>query len=211
MKDYLINLSRMQKRMLLILIDAISISLALWLALSIRQDSLFSFSDGYVLTGANEYQLYLILMLAVLIKIPALVAFRLYRSITRYISIETYVKITKASSIGTLLWASIVYSMQLPVPRSVFIIFFVVSTLFLFLTRYTARAFLTQQKINNMRSVLIYGTSQESIEISSMLKNNNSIHPVGFITNDIDLKKTDKLLKIIILFMKIDMIIKKLE
>ena len=190
MKDYLINLSRMQKRMLLILIDAISISLALWLALSIRQDSLFSFSDGYVLTGANEYQLYLILMLAVLIKIPALVAFRLYRSITRYISIETYVKITKASSIGTLLWASIVYSMQLPVPRSVFIIFFVVSTLFLFLTRYTARAFLTQQKINNMRSVLIYGTSQESIEISSMLKNNNSIHPVGFITTDIDLKRT---------------------
>ncbi len=190
MKDYLINLSRIQKRLLLILIDACSISLALWLALSIRQDSLFSFSDGYVLTGATEYQLYLILTFAILIKIPALVVFRLYRSITRYISIETYVKITKASTIGTLFWASIVYSMKLPVPRSVFIIFFVVSTLFLFLTRYTARAFLTQQKISNMHSVLIYGTSPESIEISSILKNNNNIHIVGFITTDVDLKRT---------------------
>jgi len=190
MKEFLLNLTRLQKRLLLILVDAVTISLALWLSLSIRQDSFFNFSNGYELTGATSLNLYSILLLANVTIISSLILFRLYRSITRYISIETYVKITKASTIGTGLWALIVYNLHLPFPRSVFIIFFIFSTSLLFLTRYTARSFLTQQKENARHAVLIYGTSQEAIEINNILKSSQSILSKGFISNDSDDTKT---------------------
>ena len=190
MKEFLLNLTRLQKRLLLILVDAVTISLALWLSLSIRQDSFFNFSNGYELTGATSLNLYSILLLANVTIISSLILFRLYRSITRYISIETYVKITKASTIGTSLWALIVYNLHLPFPRSVFIIFFIFSTSLLFLTRYTARSFLTQQKENAKHAVLIYGTSQEAIEINNILKSSQSILSKGFISNNSDDTKT---------------------
>ena len=190
MKEFLLNLTRLQKRLLLILVDSVTISLALWLSLSIRQDSFFNFSNGYELTGATSLNLYSILLLANVTIISSLILFRLYRSITRYISIETYVKITKASIIGTGLWALIVYNLHLPFPRSVFIIFFIFSTSLLFLTRYTARSFLTQQKENAKHAVLIYGTSQEAIEINNILKSSQSILSKGFISNDSDDTKT---------------------
>ena len=190
MKEFLLNLTRLQKRLLLILVDVVTISLALWLSLSIRQDSFFNFSDGYELTGATSLNLYSILLLANVTIITSLILFRLYRSITRYISIETYVKITKASTSGTGLWALIVYNLHLPFPRSVFIIFFIFSTSLLFLTRYTARSFLTQQKENAKHAVLIYGTSQEAIEINNILKGSQSILSKGFISNDSDDTKT---------------------
>ena len=190
MKEFLLNLTRLQKRLLLILVDVVTISIALWISLSIRQDSFFNFSNGYELTGATSLNLYSILLLANVTIIASLTLFRLYRSITRYISIETYVKITKASIIGTGLWALIVYNLHLPFPRSVFIIFFIFSTSLLFLTRYTARSFLTQQKINAKHAVLIYGTSQEAIEINNILKSSQSILNKGFISNDNDDTKT---------------------
>ena len=190
MKEFLLNLTRLQKRLLLISVDAVTISLALWLSLSIRQDSFFNFSNGYELTDATPVNLYSILLLANITIISSLILFRLYRSITRYISIETYVKITKASIIGTGLWALIIYGLHLPFPRSVFIIFFIISTSLLFFTRYTARSFLTRQKANARHAVLIYGTSQEAIEINNILKSSQSILSKGFISNDNDDTKT---------------------
>lgn len=190
MKDFLINLTRLQKRLLLIFVDTVTISFALWLSLSIRQDSFFNFYNGYELTGATALNLYSILFLANVFIIASLIIFKLYRSITRYINIETYVKITKASTLGTGLWALLIYNLQFPFPRSVFIIFFVISTLLLFMSRYAARSFLTQQKNDAKHAILIYGTTQEAIEINSILKTSQSILNKGFISNDIDDKKT---------------------
>ncbi len=185
MKKYLISLSRSRKRQILIFADFCTISLSLWISLMIRQDNYFTFSEGYELTGATSDDLYLLLLLAIVSIIPVLIITRLYRSITRYINIETYVKITKASVIGSAIWAFIILTLHIPVPRSVLIIFFVLSTLLLYMTRYIARALLTQQRINNMRKVLIYGTSNSSIQIAEMLKNDNNILPIGFIADDI--------------------------
>ena len=163
----------------------------------IRQDSYFVFSEGYELTGATSNDLYVLLLLAIVSIMPVLIITRLYRSITRYINVETYVKITKASVIGSAIWAYIVLALHMPVPRSVLIIFFVLSTLLLYMTRYIARALLTQQRVNSMRKVLIYGTSNSSIQIAEMLKNDNNILPIGFIAeNNIDGKTTISELKV---------------
>ena len=103
MKHFLINLSRTNKRLILLFSDVVTISIAFWLSLIIRQDEYFVFSQGYKLTNATPENLYLITILAIVSIIPILIFMRLYRSITRYINIETYVKITKASIIGSLI------------------------------------------------------------------------------------------------------------
>ena len=197
MKIFLISLSRVKKRLILILVDIMTISLALWFSLMIRQDSYFVFSEGYKLTGASPTDLYFSLLLAITCIIPVLLMSRLYRSITRYINIETYVKITKATILGTTIWAALLLFLQIPIPRSALIIFFIISTLFIYITRYTARSLLTQQRINSMRKVLIYGTTNCSIQISEMLKSDNNILPIGFISdNNIDQKTIISELKV---------------
>ena len=191
LQNSLLNMSRLSKRLLLLIVDFITLSLSFWMALIIRQDSFFTFGMGYELTGATSRELYISLTLAVIIIISALIISRLYRSITRYITIETYAKITTASLIGTVLWGLVVYNvLQYPLPRSAGIIFFFLSTLFLFLTRYSARSFLMTQQLSKKQKILIYGTSVESIAIADFLKADNNIRPLGFISNNDDLKKT---------------------
>ena len=184
MKHYLLSLSRTNKRLILLLSDVLSITFAFWLSLMIRQDKYFVFSEGYELTNASTESLYITAILAIIAIVPVLLIMRLYRSITRYINIETYVKITKASIIGSIIWYIAVSTLKLPIPRSVVIITFILSTLFLFITRYSARTLLTQQRIYNMQKVLIYGTSSSSIQIAEMLKNDVKLLPVGFISDD---------------------------
>ena len=197
MKSFLINLSRVKKRLILILVDIVTISVAFWVSLMIRQDSYFTFSEGYQLTGASSADLYFSLFLAIICIIPILIITRLYRSITRYINIETYVKITKAAILGTVIWTVLLQVFQIAIPRSALIIFFIISTLFIYVSRYSARSLLTKQRINSMRKVLIYGTSNCSIQISEMLKSDTNILPVGFISdNNIDTKTTISELKV---------------
>ena len=64
MKEFLVSLSRFQKRLLLIFTDIVTISFALWISLSARQDSFFNLSNGYELTGTTASDLYLIFLLA---------------------------------------------------------------------------------------------------------------------------------------------------
>ena len=96
MKNALITLPRNLKRLFLIVIDILSLWLALWIALIIRADQFFIPTNGYSLTNAQPSDLFEVFLLTSAITVPILVVSRLYRSITRYITLETYIKIAKA-------------------------------------------------------------------------------------------------------------------
>ena len=70
MKDTLITLPRNLKRVLLILIDVVSLWAALWIALIIRSDQFFIPMDGYELTKAQPSQLFEVFILTTIITIP---------------------------------------------------------------------------------------------------------------------------------------------
>ena len=181
-KSSLLQLSRNSKRIFLIAVDVITLSVAAYLALSLRQGGFFMPSNGYELTGATSKDLYMMILLAPVCVIPALIITRLYRSITRYISIETYVKITKATIIGTVIWASVINLLGLPIPRSVIVIYLVISTLMVYFTRFTAREFLIIRNESKIHNVLVYGIGESSIKIAEILKTDNMIRPIGFIS-----------------------------
>ena len=189
LKNLLVQLPRNLKRLLLISIDIITLCFAVWLALMIRQESFFWPEVGYALTGATSTQVYIMILLAPVVTIPLLIFTRLYRSITRYITIETYVKITKACFVSAVLWSIIIYYIQLPIPRSVFIIYLILSTVFVYFTRFTARDYLLSRSYRKTQNVLIYGTGDASRQIVDILRTDLEINPVGFISDGDEYKK----------------------
>lgn len=190
MKDTLITLPRNLKRVLLILIDVVSLWAALWIALIIRSDQFFIPMDGYELTKAQPSELFEVFILTTIITIPILIFSRLYRSITRYITLETYVKIAKACVIAGIIWSLIVYALNYPIPRTASINYILLSTMFVFITRFSARAFLLPKLLGQRKNILIYGDINSASRMIELLKNDLLSNTVGVISENNKLKKT---------------------
>ena len=190
MKSTLITLPRNLKRILLILIDIASLWLALWIALMIRSDQFFIPMNGYELTKAQPSELFEVFVLTAIITIPVLIVSRLYRAITRYITLETYVKITKACLIAGIIWSITVYALNYPIPRTASITYILLSTFFVFMTRFSARALLLPKLLGQRKNILIYGDIDSASRMIELLKNDLLSNTVGVISEDNNLKKT---------------------
>ena len=190
MKDTLITLPRNLKRVLLILIDVVSLWAALWIALIIRSDQFFIPMDGYELTKAQPSELFEVFILTTIITIPILIFSRLYRSITRYITLETYVKIAKACVTAGIIWSITVYALNYPIPRTASITYILLSTFFVFITRFSARAFLLPKLLGQRKNILIYGDINSASRMIELLKNDLLSNTVGVISENNKLKKT---------------------
>lgn len=188
-REYLLSLSRSTKRGLLLVTDVLSILVAIWLAFSIRADQyflpFFSQSTPYILSA--DY--ITINMLAIAITIPFLIYARLYRSVIRYISIETYKKITVVSLLSSMVWITIVYTNFL-IPRSIYLLYFILSTFIFYASRFVARTLLSEHISLSRDRIMIYGSDKYASDIGSLMKNDITLKPAGFITNDKDYKNT---------------------
>ena len=189
MRNLLIKLPRNIKRSIMIFGDLSVIFFVFWLALMIRAGEVFSFNETYILTNAQPEDLLLAYSILVIVTIPVFVYLRLYRSIIRYISLETYVKIIKATAISSLLASSVIYYLSLPLPRSAFLIYFILLTGFMLFTRFMARSYLLDQRFRNQKNILIYGVNDSSQKVSEILKNTKDFNISGFISKDISLKR----------------------
>ena len=189
MKKALLMLPRTFKRLLLMTADVMSLWLALYLALIIRADDFFLLTEGYKLTQAQPSQLLDVFLLTIAITLPILIVSRLYRSITRYMTLETYVKVAKACIISGVLWSLAVYFLNYPIPRTVSIIYILLSTIFIFVTRFTARTLLLPEHLGQRKNILIYGDISSSSKIAELLRNSITSNPIGIITDSNEFKK----------------------
>ena len=190
MRKFLLSLPRNKKQALVITVDVISLVSAVWLAFMLRTDQFFWPSSGYPLTKITPVQLYTVFLLAPMITVTLLHLSRLYRSITRYITSETYLKLTKACLLASFLWSILIYQIGYPVPRSIYVIYTVLSLSFIIFTRYAATVFLSKTNYLGRKNVLIYGTGSSARQMANLLTNDLEIKPVGFISDDDDFEKT---------------------
>ena len=188
-REYLLSLSRSTKRGLLLITDAIAIITAIWLSFAMRADQYFIpfISDVTPYISSKDYLI--INALAIIITIPLLIYARLYRSIIRYISLETYKKITVVSFFSAVIWIAIVYSNYL-IPRSIYLMYFILSTFIFYTSRFFARTLLSEHITLSRDRILIYGSDKYASDIGSLMKNDITLKPAGFITNDKELKNT---------------------
>ena len=174
----------------MIIADIVVIFVVLWISLMIRSGDLYWPNETYELTNAQPITYLITGSILVLVTIPIFIYMRLYRSIIRYISIETYVKIMKATIISSVISALLITYYNLPVPRSALLIYFCnLDRYDVYFLRFTAKNYLLNIR-NKQTNILIYGINDSSQKVSEILKNTRDFKILGFISNDTKLKKT---------------------
>jgi len=184
MRELLIKLPRNIKRLILIIADIFVIFLVFWISLMIRSGDPFWPNETYALTNASPEHFLMTTSILIAITIPIFIYMRLYRSIIRYISLETYVKIVKSTALASFLTALIINYYHFPVPKSSLLIYFVLLTGAMYLTRFIAKSYLLNSRFDNQRNILIYGINDSSQKVSDILRNTNDFNISGFISSD---------------------------
>ena len=186
----LVNLGRYPKRALLAISDLLGLGLALWLAMSLRLGELYV---------PPSWGLFLILCTAPVVGLATLIQFGLYRVVTRYMGGRGGLLILVAVVVSALLWAFVVllsgvqagevaFSGVQVVPRSVFILYPILGTAFVWGTRRAAGRLLQSGGIElpvrvreKAKSVLIYGANAAGVQLLEALRRTSTYIPVGFV------------------------------
>ncbi|WP_097460162.1 polysaccharide biosynthesis protein [Mangrovitalea sediminis] len=170
-----LDLPRFHKRVISVFADTFLLSLALWLAFSLRLDQL------YVPQG---WQSYFVFGTTVAITIFAFIRLGLYRAIIRYLSNQAVMSVIAAVGFSTLSLMALGFLLHVFVPRSVPIIYFAIALIFTGGSRILVRSwvFLINQKPKG--KILIYGAGETGRQLASALANGGEFQAVGFVDDD---------------------------
>jgi FlaA1/EpsC-like NDP-sugar epimerase len=186
----LVRLGRYPKRTILAINDLLVLSLALWLAMSLR------LGEPYV---APSWELTFIFGAAPVIGVATFFQLGLYRLVTRYIGMRGGVLIMVAVALSTLLWALLVLLSGVQatgasssgvqvVPRSVIVLYPLLGAAFVWGTRQAAGWLLGSAGVEipvrmreKAKSVLIYGAGTTGVQLLDALRHTPNYVPVGFV------------------------------
>jgi len=189
MKKQLLSLSRLGKQSVVLLVDAFSILLAVWLAYSIRLDRL------HVPEGAEFF----VYILPVLVAMPIFVRMGLYRAVFRYAGQHALWAILRAVFFYGLVFFALIISwdyLSLPkstavIPRSLGILQPIILLVLIVLSRSLARVWLAGHASiskKSQRRTLIYGAGVSGAQIGGSLQRSGQYYLVGYLDDDPQLR-----------------------
>jgi len=178
----LLSLSRLQKKIILILFDSLLLIIFLFLSFYIRLD------HWYWITQ----ELLWLLFSAPFIAIPIFIMFGLYRNVTRFIGFKAIWEIIQATSLYALIWGIIAFMSSFEgIPRSVVIINLLLSIIVIGSSRLLARWIISEFKSdssNLLENVLIYGAGSSGRQLSIALSQSDEYNPIAFIDENLKIK-----------------------
>ncbi|MEZ5910695.1 MAG: nucleoside-diphosphate sugar epimerase/dehydratase [Hyphomicrobiaceae bacterium] len=179
-RGQLVGMARWPKRVLLLLSDFALLTLALWLSLCFRLNTI------YVPPSTD---MALVLAMAPAIGIVTFYGLGLYRLVTRYIGQKGTIRILLAVGLATLLWAlAVLMSGVTGVPRSVVVLYGVLAALLVWASRQVVGWIL--KGLPNVRpasfdddrkKVLIWGAGPPGVALLEALRRSGDSLPVGFL------------------------------
>ena len=180
----LINLSRRNKRTLMVLFDACTVIASIFLAFSLR------LGHFYYPTGNNH--LLLIMIASPILALPIFYAFGFYREVIRYVGFKALWQINQATTLYSVLWALISFMAAIDgIPRTVILINWSIVLMSVGGSRFFARWVLSQENMTNSlsqkRNVLIYGAGSAGRELCTALYQSSEYNPVAFVDNSVEL------------------------
>jgi FlaA1/EpsC-like NDP-sugar epimerase len=189
MKKQLISLPRLAKQSLVFLVDALLITLAVWLAFSIRLDRLH-FPVGPEL---------LVYGLAILIALPIFMKMGLYRAVFRYAGQHALWSVTRAVFFYGLIFFVLIALWNyfgLPkdsasIPKSLGILQPIIMLMLILLSRSLARIWLAGHASISKKTqhrTLIYGAGDAGEQIGSSLQRSGHYYLVGYLDDDTQLR-----------------------
>ena len=180
----LINLSRRNKRTLMVLFDACTVIASIFLAFSLRL--------GYFYYPTGNNQLLLIMIASPILALPIFYAFGFYREVIRYVGFKALWQINQATTLYAVLWALISFMAVIDgIPRTVILINWSIVLMSVGGSRFFARWVLSQENITNplsqKRNVLIYGAGSAGRALCTALYQSSEYNPVAFVDNSVEL------------------------
>jgi FlaA1/EpsC-like NDP-sugar epimerase len=201
----LTNLSRNNKRLFMLFVDAIMLVAVLFVSYSIRLDYWYFPKDDTIR----------LILAAPIIGIPIFVKLGLYQSVIRHIDFKSLWSILQAVSLYALTWGLVSLFAQADFaretgfnieifPRSVIIINWLLALLVIIGIRVSARFILSENikfsifnhdfksKIRNVDGgksrVLIYGAGEAGVQLSLALNNSSQFYAIGFLDDNKELQ-----------------------
>lgn len=179
-----------KRRVFFLIFDATFISFSIYASFWLRYNG--------ELPSDSAQPLFYYILLALIIKLSFLISFNLYDISWLFFGIKELIRMIKALSIGSLFFGMIMFFsrvyppfIDLPFPRSIIIVDFIICSLLIGTLRISKRLILegvkaTYKNKEEMTKVLIYGAGAAGEQIvREMQRNKNSnFLPVGFIDDD---------------------------
>lgn len=172
----LVKLSRLNKQLILFLIDSILIISVIMASFSMRLGFLYW----------PESNLKWLIFGAPLLAIPIFIVFGLYRAIVRFIGFKALWIIVQASTFYALLWGVIGFMVKAEgIPRSVILINWIMIMLVIGVSRMLMRWLLSEalsiKNFDDCINVVIYGAGSSGRQLSIALSQSSEYNPVAFI------------------------------
>jgi FlaA1/EpsC-like NDP-sugar epimerase len=177
--EFILSLSRLNKILLSIVVDSISVILVLFISISLRLGEI-------KILGSSLYWEF---FAAPFIAIPIFFQFGLYRTTIRFIGFNSLWSIVQAVSLYALIWGVFVFLAALEgMPRSVIIINWILAISTILSIRMIARWMLTNSNKGN-KNVIIYGAGEAGRQLVNLLKQSTEYSPVAFVDDSKDKQK----------------------
>lgn len=183
-RSRLLELPRFNKRVILVTFDLLLLTLALWIALSIRYNTAFVPFD---------WMMAVVVICGPLITVATFAASGLYRFVTRYLGYRGHTRIIGCIWLSVLIWSLVVFmSGQLGVPRTVVFGYGLLATLLIAGSREVAGMILESTGIRlaelpvslERKPVIIFGAGQLGVHLLEALRRGNNRTVVAFVDTE---------------------------
>ncbi len=182
LNQYIFQLPRGQKRLIMLLADSLLLPLALWISFALR------LSTWTPDLKEGEW----LLLLVPLVTIPAFIRLGLYRAIIRFLGQQAIYAIFKGVLFSALALVILAYIFKLEgIPRSVYIIYFINAFLLVAGSRHFMRRLYHGSLPQSQKTpVAIYGAGASGAQLAQALFSSPEYHPVLFLDDDPTLQKS---------------------
>ncbi|OOR98517.1 nucleoside-diphosphate sugar epimerase [Canicola haemoglobinophilus] len=179
MVNYLLGLKRSTKLIISLMVDIVLISCSYFIALGIRYDSSFSlYSDMHWL----NISIVTIITLIVFIKLG------LYRAVLRFVTIKIVNTVLIGALLSTVMMLLGAYTIQLNIPRTVPLLYFIFLSILIIGTRLLFRSLINIGR-KGKKSVIIYGAGDSGRQLLTALNQMNSYFVAAFVDDNRKLHK----------------------
>jgi len=179
-RNILINLSRFQKHLVLLVFDSVALVAILLASFSIRLGYLY----------VPEVTLVWVVLATPFIAVPIFMRFGLYRVVIRYIGFKALWSIVQAVTLYALLWGMIGFMASVDdIPRSVILINWLLGIVVIGGSRMVARSLLSEGQDKKTTRVIIYGAGSAGRQLSIALTQSSEYRPVAFVDDNAQLQR----------------------
>jgi FlaA1/EpsC-like NDP-sugar epimerase len=182
LSDALEQLPRRRKQVIAVLVDSIALPLALWSAIALRLGEI----------NPDVVRFWPAFVAASLVCIPVFGALGLYRHVVRHMGNHAILAVFKGATITAIAVAAVAYMVPLTgFPRSVPVIFWLLTLVYVSGTRFVVRGYFQQlqRKLSSATPVIIYGAGSNGVELARVLQQQGDYRPIAFLDDDKHLQR----------------------